>query len=45
MTSEWEGFGLVAIEALSLGVPVVMMLVDYPELLIINAWGALCKTR
>lgn len=43
MTSEWEGFGLVAVEALSLGVPVVANDVGGLPGIINNKCGALCK--
>lgn len=43
MTSEWEGFGLVAVEALSLGVPVVASDVGGLPGIVNNKCGALCK--
>ena len=44
MTSDWEGFGLVAIEALSLGVPVVANAVGGLPGIVNNKCGALCKS-
>ncbi|KMO87667.1 hypothetical protein AB840_01885 [Megasphaera cerevisiae DSM 20462] len=45
ITSEWEGFGLVAVEALSLGIPVLATPVGgLPDIINSNC-GALCKNN
>lgn len=44
ITSEWEGYGLVAIEALSLGVPVLASPVGGLTTIVNNKCGRLCLT-
>lgn len=45
MPSKWEGFGLAAVEALSLGVPVVAAKVGGLQTIINDACGKLCNTK
>ncbi len=45
LTSDWEGFGLVAFEALSLGVPCVVSDVGGLSQIIDNECGMLCKQK
>ena len=45
MTSDWEGFGLVAVEALSLGVPVVASPVGGIPTIICGNEGKLCNSE
>lgn len=43
MTSEWEGFGLVAVEAMTLGLPVVAFPVGGLKDIVTDNSGCLCK--
>lgn len=45
MTSNWEGFGLAAVEGLSLGKPVVAKNVGGLKKIVNNSCGALCETK
>lgn len=45
MTSEWEGFGLAAIEALAFGIPVVAMAVGGLPLIVDDRCGKICRTN
>ena len=45
ITSDWEGFGLAAAEALSFGIPVICTNVGGPPEIVNSACGVVCKTK
>lgn len=45
MPSKWEGFGLAAVEALALGVPVIATLIGGLPGIVDNSCGKLCKNN
>ena len=45
MPSEWEGFGLAAVEGLAFGKPVVAAPVGGLKMIIDNQCGRLCETK
>ncbi|MPQ33288.1 glycosyltransferase [Clostridium estertheticum] len=45
MTSDWEGYGLVAIEAMSLGIPVLATPVGGLVDIVDNEWGRICNSN
>lgn len=45
MPSKWEGFGLAAVEALTLGLPVVAARVGGLQTIVNNSCGKLCNTK
>lgn len=45
LPSKWEGYGLVAVEALSLGVPVICSGAGGLKTIVNSSCGKICKTR